>query len=429
MLLVRVHAAMACMFVAIAPIDVDAQSLASSLSGDLTLEEVIRATLSNNPDLRLFEFDLRVDDARRAVARQRPSLELRAEVENVAGTGERRGLHSAEATLSLASVIELGDKRAARIALADVSGDGTLVNRQAAQLDRLAEVTRRFIHVASDQNQLALTQEALRLAEQTVEAVQRRVNAAKSPDVELHRAKIERIRAEVELEHAEHELLSSRVKLAAMWGETEPRFSSVKGELYTLPNPREFDALATDLQSNPDFLRFATLARLRDAELRVAHAQRRGDLTVSAGVRRLESADDEAFVIGFSLPFGTRSRAAPAIAEAHARAEEVEVQRTSAFINARAQLFEIYQELKHAITEARTLSDRVLPQMQGALNDTQYAYERGRYSYIEFVEAQRSYIEVQRSLIEAAANAHTFQAELERLTASPLEQANVENQP
>ena len=126
-------------------------------------------------------------------------------------------------------------------------------------------------------------------------------------------------------------------------------------------------------------------------------------------------------MVGFSVPIGSRSRAAPGIAEANARSEQVSIQREAAFISARAQLFEIYQELQHAITEAETLKDRVVPRMQEALDQTQYAYERGRYSYLEFVDAQRAYIDVQRSLIEAAANAHNLETELERLTAQPLE--------
>lgn len=393
-------------------------------SGELTLSDAVKATLARNPDLRSFEFELRAHDARADVAQQRPAFEVSAEIEDVGGTGNVSGFGGAESTFALSSVVELGNKRDRRIEIARVTRDATVVERQAAQLDRLAEVTRRFIHVASDQKQLELTQEALRLAGETVGAVKRRVDAAKSPEVELHRAEVEHIRAEVELEHAEHELLSSRVKLAAMWSQTQPTFDRVSADLYSLPNPGPLDPFVAQLERNPDFLRFATLERMREAEIRLMQAQRRPDIRWSAGIRRLEERDDQAFVVGFSVPIGTRSRAAPGIAEAAALSEQVGVQREAAFINAQAQLFEIYQELQHAITEAKTLKDRVLPQMQEALRETQYAYERGRYSYLEFVDAQRAYIDVQRSLIEAAANAHTLQAELERLTAQPIERAN-----
>src|SRR3546814_10691572 len=63
-------------------------------------------------------------------------------------------------------------------------------SRQARQLDVLAEVTRRFITVATRQEQLALAREALKLAEKTVSGARTRVDAAKSPHAELDRASI-----------------------------------------------------------------------------------------------------------------------------------------------------------------------------------------------------------------------------------------------
>jgi len=397
-----------------------AAHVAESSSDALTLREAVRATLASNPDLNSFIYTLRAQDARIRSAGQRPALEMQLEIENALGTGEARGLTAAETTFALSQVIELGDKRRLRIDAAQAERDSLAIDRQAAQLDQLAEVTRRFVHVASDQKQLELTAEAVRLASGTVEAVKRRVDAAKSPEVEWHRANVDLIRAEVQLEHAQHEYASSKVLLAAMWGETQPRFDAVDADLYALPAPESFDQFASRLQRNPDFTRFASLARLRDAELRLAQSQRRAGFTVSAGVRRLEASDDHAFVAGFSIPFGSRSRAQPAIDEATALAGAVESQKTAASVQVRAQLFAIYQELRHEISEAVTLRDRVLPQMQEALHETEYAYERGRYGYLELVDAQRAYLEVQRALIEASANAHTFRAELERLTAEPL---------
>jgi len=396
-------------------------AVAADISSDaLTLREAIRATLASNPDLKSFAYTLQAQDARVRGAAQTPAIEMSVEVENVLGTGGVRGLKEAETTFALSRVVELGGKRHLRVDAAQAERDGLTTDRQAAQLDHLAEVTRRFVHVASDQKQLELTAEAVRLASGTVEAVKRRVNAAKSPEVELHRANVELIRAEVELEHAQHEYASSKVLLAAMWGETQPRFEAVNADLYALPTPESFDAFASRLQRSPDFTRFTSIARLRDAEVRLAQSQRKADFTLSAGVRRLDAGNDHAFVAGFSMPFGSRSRAQPAIDEATALASAVELQRASASVNARAQLFAIYQELRHEISEAATLRDRVLPQIQEALHETEYAYERGRYGYLELVDAQRAYLEVQRALIEASANSHTYRAELERLTAEPL---------
>ncbi|MGH8458403.1 MAG: TolC family protein, partial [Nevskiales bacterium] len=317
-------------------------------------------------------------------------------------------------------VIELGDKRGRRIDAAQLGREALSINQQAAQLDVLAEVTRRFVHVASDQEQLALTRRATELTRNTVAAVQRRVEAAKSPDVELYRARAALTRAEIDLRHAEHELLASRRKLAAMWGEAEAKFSVVEADLYTMPAPAQFEQLVARMALNPDFTRFASAARLRDAEIRLAEARRRPDVTLTGGVRRLQETRDAAFVLGLSLPLFAGRQATPAIAEARALREQSDVEREAAFVKARAQVYELYQELLHAINETGTLKQDVLPQMEEALKQTEYAYDRGRYSFLELVDGQRAYLDSQRALIEAATTAQTLQAEIERLTGEPL---------
>ncbi|MFZ5654784.1 MAG: TolC family protein [Pseudomonadota bacterium] len=402
---------------------------ALSASAPLTLRQAIQAALAGNPDLAGFAFELRAQEARTVAAGLRPAPTLSVGIENAPGNGEHRRFDAAESTFALSQVVELGGKRAARVGAAQAGRELITVAEQAAQLDVLAEVTRRFIHVAGDQEQLALTRQATALARETVAAVSLRVQAAKAPQAELRRARITLARAEVAQEHAEHELRSSRRKLAALWGDDRARFGSVTADLYALPRPVPFEDLLARLDRNPDFVRFASEARLRDAELRLAQARRRADITVSGGLRHLEATGDQALVLGFSLPLGAGRQAAPAIAEADALRGLTGARHEAARVRARAQLFELYQELRHAITETELLRRTVLPEMQGALEDTRYAYERGRYGYLEWVEAQRDFLTIRRSLIEAAVNAQVFQAEIERLTGEAVATQSLQEHP
>jgi cobalt-zinc-cadmium efflux system outer membrane protein len=386
----------------------------------LTLRAALEQALARNPQLQGFAFRLRAQEARAATAALRPAWELRAELENVAGTGDLSGTEAAEATFSLSRVIELGEKRERRIEAASAARDLLETERSAAQLDVAAEVARRFIHVASDQEQLLLTRRATELAQETLSSAQLRVQSARAPEVELNRARIALARAQIEQEHAEHELAASRRKLAAMWSDTEDRFGRIETDLFSLPALPTFQQLADAIPRSVDLTRFASEARLRDAELRIAEARTRSDVTVSAGLRHLQTADDQAFVVGVTLPLGAKSRAASAIAEARAQRELTDAERETHRVRVLAQLFEVYQELSHAVTEANTLRESVAPEMEAALKSTQYAFERGRYSYLEWTEAQRELIAVRRSLIEAAANAHLFQVEIERLTRTEL---------
>jgi cobalt-zinc-cadmium efflux system outer membrane protein len=250
------------------------------------------------------------------------------------------------------------------------------------------------------------------------------VAAARAPEVELRRARVALARADIEHEHAEHELLSSRRKLAAMWGAREPDYDEVAGDLFTLPEIGTFESLLARLGDSPEFLRFASEARLRDSELRMAEAQARANLTVNAGFRLLHETDDEAFVFGITRPVGSASRAESAAAVAAALRVQTDAELEAHRVRAEATLFELYQELMHAMTETGVLETSVIPEMQAALEDTRYAFERGRYSFLEWVDAQRELIDVERARIDAAANAHLFLVEIERLTGESMTQAN-----
>lgn len=405
------------------------QSVASAAepgtAAPLTLQQAITAALKGNPQLQTFAFQFRTGDARTRQAALRPAPEVSIDLENFAGTGETKGLSVTEATFALSQVIELGGKRDARMDAAQAGRSALDIERQAAQLDVLAEVTRRFIAVAQRQEQLRLTQDATELANKTVAASELRVNAAKSPHAELDRARIALDRLRLEERSALVDLDISRKQLAATWGESQPVingqiFGEVQADLFTLPPVSNFEELATRLAANPDFLRFASEARLRDAELRLAASQRQPDVTLRAGLRRLEATKDQAFVASLSVPLFSGRRAESFVAEAQSHRDLVDTERRIAEVKAQATLYELHRQLSRAVEQAQTLKDDIQPRSAEALKETEYAYERGRYSYLEFVDAQREYLAVQATLIEAAASAHTLRVEIERLTNAPL---------
>jgi cobalt-zinc-cadmium efflux system outer membrane protein len=391
----------------------------------LTLQQAISAALQGNPQLQTFAFQFRAGDARARQAGLRPAPEVSIDMANVAGSGETKGFDAAETTFALSQVIELGGKRDARISTAQAGRGALDIERQAAQLDVLAEVTRRFIAVAQRQQRVQLARSAAEFAVKTVAASERRVNAAKAPHAELDRARIARDRFRLEERAALVDLDTARKQLAATWGESQPVIdgqviSEVRADLFALPPTGDYEELVTRLAANPDFLRFASEARLRDAELRLAASRRQPDITLAAGLRRLEASNDQAFVASFSVPLFSGRRAEGFVAEAQANRELVDAERRSAEIKAQAMLYELHRQLTRAVLEARTLKNDIQPRSVEALKETEYAYERGRYSYLELVDAQREYLGVQAALIEAAASAHTLRAEIERLTNAPL---------
>ena len=214
--------------------------------------QAVERALAANPALQGFAFTLKAQDARITQSNHRPATEVSVELENALGSGAYSGLDAAEATFALSQVIELGDKRQLRGAVARSGREMLAVDRQAAQLDVLAEVTRRFIAVAAAQEQLALTQTATALARGTVDDVSLRVRAAKSPEGELLRSRAASSRAELGEQRATAQLGAARQRLAAMWASGRPDYGRCSRSV-PVPGTARFRKPGDKSDANPTF--------------------------------------------------------------------------------------------------------------------------------------------------------------------------------
>ena len=112
----RRHRLQYCLSVLLTVLSLGAASDVVAEQMSLTLTEATQRALANSPELEVFQKRYQIIEGMRQTAKLRPAFELGIDVENVAGSGDFSGVDSAELTLSLSSVIELGDKRDSRVA-------------------------------------------------------------------------------------------------------------------------------------------------------------------------------------------------------------------------------------------------------------------------------------------------------------------------
>ena len=116
------------------------------------------------PSLEAATAGVRATEAGRTVAGYRPNPSIVAETENIAGSGQYRGLRSAETTAGLALPIELGGKRSARIAVADALGNRARIGTVLAEADLRLAVTQLYIQAASAERRLVTAREQAGIA-------------------------------------------------------------------------------------------------------------------------------------------------------------------------------------------------------------------------------------------------------------------------
>jgi outer membrane protein, heavy metal efflux system len=386
----------------------------------LTLRDAINATLAQHPQLISYELRQQALAGERQTAALKPALQLGAAAENLAGSGAYKGTDSAELTLALSSVIELGDKRDARLGVVTERQQQLAGQRRIAELDLLAEVTRRFIDVAAAQQQLDLQRSSLALAGDTLKAIKQRVDAGNTPSAELARAHANQTRQSIALQQAELAFTSAKLKLAALWSGDAPGFGNVSADLLKIPSASSLSELLAALPNNPDIALFASETRLREAELRLAQSKAKVDLEWTAGVRQLQASGDQALVLGIKVPLAGERRASGEIATARANQQLVESEREIALRQLRAQLVGLHQEREVARLEVNGLRDQVIPQLKQALAGTRTAFNNGRYGYLELASAQQELLQAETALIAAAAKTHQLQTEIERLSGNAL---------
>ncbi|MCD6395081.1 MAG: TolC family protein [Planctomycetes bacterium] len=384
-------------------------------NGIITLRQALALALMRNPELRAFSWATRASEARKLQASLRPNPELGVEVEEVGGTGQRRGFDGAETTLQLGQLIELKGKRRKRTRVASLEKELAELDYQAKRLDVLTDTTRLFVGVLAAQEQLALAEELVRLSEQVLTTVSQRVEAGKDSPVEKTKSEIALASVRIEREKARQNLESARKQLAAIWAGKSPVFEKVAGQLDVVQSIPTEDQLADLIAQNPDISRWAVELEQRRAAFELEKAKATPDITLSGGFRRYNETDDNAVVFGVSIPLPIANRNQGGILEARHNLTKAGEERKAAEASVNTALALSYQSLSNAFTEATELKSKVLGGAQDVFDASTEGYREGKLDYLNVLDAQRTLFEAKGQYIEALSAYHKARADVERL--------------
>lgn len=398
----------------------------------LTLRDAVRLALQRNPELASFAKEMRALEGVTLQAGLLPNPELVVNVENAGNV--QKPQHSSSATESvtekvaqqvstirLNQLIELGGKRAARVAAASLGQEVAGKDYEARRVELIARVANVFIEVLAGQERLRLAEETSQLAQKVVNTVARRVQAGKVPPIEETRAGVAFSTTRIELVQAQRDLAAARKRLTLLWGNSSPQFSKALGDLGSLVILPSFETLAERVLASPMALRSLKNVEQRKAMLAVEQTRRIPNLTLGGGAIHHALAGGTTIVAGLMVPLPLFDRNQGNLREAYQRVDKAIDEQAATDLRLRAELTQAYEALSAAQNETSVLRSEILPAAKSAFEVTNKGYELGKFGYLEVLDAQRTLFQNQILYVRALANYQRLVNELERLIAGPID--------
>jgi cobalt-zinc-cadmium efflux system outer membrane protein len=388
----------------------------------LSLEIAIARVLDTSPRLRSAITGIDAAKGAQIQAGLLPNPELSFEAEDFAGSGQYGGTDSAEYTLSFNQKIELGGKRDARKRVAQTSFAIAQEDMSIERLNLIRDVYSAYLNVLAETESVNLASEQEQLANNVLESVGKRVNAATESEIQLSKAEVTLANTLILKEQTNRQLNIARHALAKLWGASSFDEPLDTRYLFELEEPESYESYVDKLTGLPDIQRFVYEGVKYDSLFNLAKADSIADPTVSVGVRRFEEGSDNAFLVGVSVPLQIFNKNQGNIAKAQADLLQTQSDAQQFELNLKQALFDNWQTWKTAYTEAAHLKNKLLPAADKSFHLAQSAYERGRFTYLEVLDAQRTLINARNQYLTTLRRYHGARISVKRLTNSFGEQ-------
>ncbi len=384
----------------------------------LTLDDAIDQALVASPRLRAANAGVDAALGTERQARLLPNPEFTFEIENFEGDGPYRSLDGAEITYGVSQKLEINGERSARRGAARAERKATQLTSDAARLDLIRDVTVAYVQAVSADESLKLAKDLETVAKGIFGDVTKRVEAAREPLIQKSKAEVAYTTSGIARQRAANARVVTRQKLARLWGESTFSAQLVPDEFFKTTAPAPLETYEARLKDAPDVTRYTHLRDAREAEMRLAQAQRIPSPKLTAGVRQFRDTDDSALIAGISVPIPVFNRNQGEIARARAEVVRADSEFRQAGLMQAQDLANAWSEWQIAALEAKSLKQEIVPQAEKAFRLAREGYDAGRFPYLEVLDAQRTLFEARAQRVDALTRLHIARAEVQRIAGS-----------
>jgi len=377
----------------------------------LTLADAISRAVTADPTsgVNTARLDAASASLRQAAVGPRPTVGV--DVENFTGTRPYSGFNQSESTAFYEQTWERGDKRGARIGVAQAEVEVARQRASVRMLDLIAKVQGAWIDAAATEAAITIAEERVAIAEQLDSEVRRRVSRALDPLFAGERARANLAQALTTRDQAIEAAKIARRTLASWWG---------GGENFRV-DPKELAVLKPVASAgglNPDLALVTAERDVADASVRLAESGNYADPTFRIGVRHSQSERGVAVIVGGAIPIGVESANRSNVDRAAALRRAADAELSVSRLDVRRETDRLVADRARITSEVTRIDGEILPLAERAAKLVVDGYRRGgtAFTYLEMADAQRAVIDAHTRKLELLRQFHQDGVRLDRLS-------------
>jgi len=374
---------------------VTARSALAQSQVRITLDEAIQFALQHNHTLLAARTTIQQNEAEEVTANLRPNPDIFGDFDYLplSPSGQNGNYidNLTEADLGLSYLFERGKKRQHRLQAAQ---DQTAVSRsQVADNERTLtyQVASQFITAQLAESTLDLAQQDLSSFQDTVNVSQERYRAGDISEDDLLKIKLQLLQFQTDVSQARLARLQALSDLRQLLGyESVPAGYDVAGELEYQPvhgNLEDFQARA--LQSRPDLRAAQQGISAADSQYALQQAIGKQDVTGSLNYSHVNGIS--AMSVAASVPLAIFNRNQGEIARTRYAITQAQEQENATQQQVLTDVQDAYEGVHSNDEIVQLFRSGYLDEAQQDRDISQYAYQRGAASLLDFLDAERSY--------------------------------------
>ncbi len=382
----------------------------------ITLDEAVKTALNNNPNLTVYEYEIKSLEKKKIQAGLIPNPNADFEAENFIGGKALSGLQVGEFTLSASQVFELGGKRSSRINFTESEVTTAKGEFELRKLELIANIKQIFLKLRRISKRIELQKQFIKLNEEILSTISTRVEAGRTSPAEKSKVKVALINSRIELDKLQTKSLSASLTLSFLLGTTAKNYDAMIDLYENIIPPPDRKDLTDSLQQIPLINQIEYERDVREAKLEFEKSQAVPDLTVSGGIRYINELKTNSFVAGISIPLPIFNRNEGNIQSAEVLLNQIDEIKNARVLSVISNINSTYNNLKSSFNNSKRLKEEIIPESENAYEIIRLGYLNGRFAFIDLLDAQRTLFDTEAQYLLELADYYKLLIELESIT-------------